>query len=95
MKTFAALLMTLAICACAGQAPPPRLVADPAIIPAFPPPPVDLASPIVPQVLRQVRCLQQTGFPDCQLRQPPDSRLSPGAGWSTSAKGPTPPAPKS
>jgi hypothetical protein len=84
MKRFALMLPLLAISACAVQEKrPPQLVADPSIVPAFPPAPVTLSAPVAPQILPQVRCLRETGWPSC-----------PGPGSSTKLSTPTTAAPK-
>jgi hypothetical protein len=67
MRKCITMLLLLATCCCTAQGKqPPQLVADPAIIPAFPPPPVDLATQLPAPELPQVKCLQATGWPVCQ-----------------------------
>lgn len=66
MRKCVTMLLLLATCCGTAQVKPPLLVADPAIIPAFPPPPVDLAAQLPAPALPQVKCLQATGWPVCQ-----------------------------
>ena len=77
-KTIAALLLVLMTCACAGREEPPRLVADPSLVPDFPPPPVDPKGPQGEEMLPYLNCLSQKGWQSCR-----------GAGSSSSAKATT------
>ena len=71
-KTFAILAFLLMTSACAGREKP-QLVADPALIPAFPAAPVRVDAPLPRPMLPQIKCLQETGAPSC-----PGAGLSPG-----------------
>jgi hypothetical protein len=83
MRKCATLLLTLMICGCAGQEKRPQLVADPSIIPAFPPAPISPLQPVPPPMLDWIRCLQAKGWQSC-----------PGADSSPPASGATSPVPK-
>lgn len=55
MKKLAALLALPMICACQAQVAP--------VLPALPPPPVDIQRPVGPEMLPDLKCLQKTGQP--------------------------------
>ena len=59
-RIFAATLLTLALCSCGGQAPHPQAIADKAIIPAYPPAPVDTTRPLPKPAMPELKCLQAT-----------------------------------
>jgi hypothetical protein len=79
-RIFAVSLLALMSCACAG---PERLVPDSSIVPRFPPPPVDTATPAGPAMLPWLKCLQEKGSLSC-----------PGPDSPASAGSTTPSAPK-
>lgn len=80
---FAALLVTLTLCACKGRdVPRPVLVADPALIPDLAPVPVDTTRPLPSPMLPDLDCLRQTG----KVNPPPNSLSCRGAGSSSGPK---------
>lgn len=63
MRKIVTLLAALTISACAAQEKP-QLVADPSIIPAFPPPAVSLGRAIIDRPMQaELYCLMATGQP--------------------------------
>lgn len=87
MKKTVTLLLIALTCACTGrEKQPPRLVADPAIIPDWPESPVDQSRSLGLPRMPELKCLQATGqvsLPSC-----------PGTGLWTSSPNATPSASK-
>lgn len=54
MKKLAALLLVPMLCACQGRV---------ALLPALPPPPADISRPVGPEMLPDLKCLQETAQP--------------------------------
>lgn len=80
-RKFAAMLFALTICACADREL--QLAPDPAIVPDFPPPPVDLTRPVGQAMLPWLECLSTRPWQQCL-----------GVGSSTTPSPATPTAPK-